>query len=185
MSWASVKGAVYERSCCQRLSLWVSDMKREDIFWRAAMSGGRANLKSRRRRGAKFSAQSGDISAIHPLGHLLLNLFVIECKWYLNLKLSQLVFGRRGHLDKIWGKLMDVCDRSGGCRQPLLFAKQNRQQELVFTNRRGFDILQAGTTSKARLEITTTFHRYGARVFLFRQLLNDSSFARIRRKFPT
>src|SRR5687768_2048686 len=90
---AHAKGADFERLICERLSLWVSNRKREDVFWRSAMSGGRANLKSRRKHGMEFSAQSGDITAIHELGHALLAMFVLECKFYRDIGVEQAAYG--------------------------------------------------------------------------------------------
>ena len=42
------KGGEYERTVCKKLSLWVSNGTRDDIFWRSAMSGGRATLQRKK-----------------------------------------------------------------------------------------------------------------------------------------
>ena len=36
------KGSEFEREMCKCLSLWWTDSKRDDVFWRSAQSGGRA-----------------------------------------------------------------------------------------------------------------------------------------------
>ena len=163
----NAKGAAYERGVCQRLSLWVSDMEREDVFWRSAMSGGRAKLKSRKARGKAFSAQSGDISAIHPLGNLLLDYFVIECKFYQNLQLRQVVYGREGKLDQIWEEPSQEARRTG--REPLTIARQNRQQDIVLTTAKGIEWLSCG--SDEALPVLATFPPRGIHVMMFADML--------------
>ena len=72
------KGSAYERAICKRLSLYVSKGKRDDLFWRSAMSGGRATLQAKK--GKKAQAQAGDITSIAAEGNKLTSTFMIECK---------------------------------------------------------------------------------------------------------
>lgn len=72
------KGNAFERRICQKLSLWWSEGKREDIFWRSASSGGVATMRSKR--GKTMAGQSGDISAIHESGMPLTRLCTVELK---------------------------------------------------------------------------------------------------------
>ena len=58
------KGAEFERKICKQLSRWI-DSNREDLFWRSAMSGGRATLKSNK---GEVSGQAGDITSIDKIG---------------------------------------------------------------------------------------------------------------------
>src|SRR5262245_2386383 len=44
----AAKGSKFERDLCRQLSLWWSDGKRDDVFWRASQSGGRAKFRGRR-----------------------------------------------------------------------------------------------------------------------------------------
>lgn len=71
------KGSAFERSICRQLSLWWSNGKRDDIFWRTANSGGRATVRNK---SGKSSVGEGDIGAIHQLGHSLLKHFTFELK---------------------------------------------------------------------------------------------------------
>src|SRR5215216_6431446 len=41
------KGPQWEREVCRALSLWVTNGERVDVFWRSAMSGGRATVHNR------------------------------------------------------------------------------------------------------------------------------------------
>lgn len=72
------KGSEYEREVCTTFSLWWTAGKRDDIFWRAANSGGRA--KRRGRAGRNTAGQHGDIAATDPTGCMLIDLFTIEIK---------------------------------------------------------------------------------------------------------
>lgn len=72
------KGSSFEREICRQLSLWWTDEKRDDIFWRSASSGGRATQRMKQ---GKFTAGAcGDICAVDPKGNRLMKMFTIELK---------------------------------------------------------------------------------------------------------
>lgn len=162
------KGAQFERKTCQRLSLWVSGRKREDVFWRSAMSGGRATLQSRKK-GVQFEAQSGDISAVHSLGHALLSKFVVECKFYKELDLPMTLYGSSGKIGEWWEELLSQCEKAGD-KLPLLIAKENRREELVLTTANGLDFLSGGIN--LRDEILFSIPRLRIRAIPFRSLIS-------------
>jgi|SRR5262252_1389135 len=120
------KGGRFERDTCRALSLWVSDGKRDDIFWRSSMSGGRATigLKTGRRRGA----QAGDIGAIDGLAELLLRLFYIECKFHRDLNIGQGIIKNNGLLYGFWTTA--VRDARNYNRHAMLVARQNNTPTL-------------------------------------------------------
>lgn len=72
------KGGAYERELCKQLSLWWTNGKRTDVFWRTAGSGARATVRSRCRQDTFGSY--GDIMAIDPIGQPLIDCFTIEVK---------------------------------------------------------------------------------------------------------
>lgn len=72
------KGSSYEREISTLLSLWWSNQKYDDIFWRTAGSGGRAT--SRRSRGKSYRGREGDIGADDPSGRPMTRVFHIELK---------------------------------------------------------------------------------------------------------
>jgi hypothetical protein len=127
------KGAEFERDVCRKLSLWVSNGRHDDVFWRSAMSGGRATLAQKV--GKRRSAQDGDISAIRNEGHSLCELFNIECKFYKNLNLLGMFseLKTRG-VNEFWTVLNRKC---GLHKLPMLIAKQNRMEEIVVLSQRG------------------------------------------------
>jgi hypothetical protein len=120
------KGGEFEREICKLLSLWVTGNKHKDVFWRSAMSGGRATVAHKR--GDLLDYQGGDISSIHPDGHKLTAYFCIECKFHRDLEFGLLLFGR-GKLARFWKEACSTANRHS--RQPMLIAKQNRFETKV------------------------------------------------------
>jgi hypothetical protein len=76
------KGSKFERDICKRLSEWWSDdtenQMRDDIFWRASQSGGRATQRAKS--GKRTAGSYGDIAAVDPVGAPLLQVFTLELK---------------------------------------------------------------------------------------------------------
>ena len=124
------KGSQFEREICKKLSLWVSEGKRDDLYWRSAMSGGRATVRSKV--GKQTINQLGDITAIDPLGFPLTDKFVIECKNYKSLGWESFVYGR-GFIWEIWTILEIISDNNN--RKPFLILKQNRKDVVVAFNK--------------------------------------------------
>lgn len=74
------KGNSFEREICKKLSLWWTNGKRDDIFWRSQNSGGRATVRGKS--GKRTSNQSGDVSVANDegIGKSLLRMVAIELK---------------------------------------------------------------------------------------------------------
>jgi len=72
------KGSSFEREICKQLSLWWTEGKRDDVFWRTSTSGGRATQRSKF--GQSTFGQYGDVQATDPIGQLLVDTFTIELK---------------------------------------------------------------------------------------------------------
>ncbi len=121
------KGAAFERRVCRALSLWVSKGKAEDLFWRSAMSGGRATVMYKKNKSA--SSQAGDISSVAVEGHVLTDRFSIECKNYEDLHLHNLVYGGKGGVVDFWKQATTDAHRNQ--KEPMLIAKQKRKPEII------------------------------------------------------
>lgn len=115
------KGAAFERSICKALSLWVSKGTEEDLFWRSAMSGGRATVS--KRKGKLLRAHAGDIVATSAGGHALTDFLYIECKHYADLALKSFVLDRGGKMAAFWTTTCNEAHEHG--KVPLLIAKEN------------------------------------------------------------
>ena len=110
------------------------------------MSGGRATVN--RKRGIGNHTQCGDISAVSPEGHKLIDLFVVECKTYRSLDIAQGLLLGRGQLASFWKQVCAEAehanenpplDRNVVFKQPLLVAKQSRFESLLITSEYGYN----------------------------------------------
>lgn len=120
------KGGQFEREICKILSLWVSQGNSDDLFWRSAMSGGRATVRTKK--GQKTTHGQGDISAVTPEGNILTDKFIVECKSYKSLGWDSFIYGK-GFIWDTWKKLVISCDNEG--KQPFLVLKQNSRPPIA------------------------------------------------------
>lgn len=120
------KGSSFERKVCVQLSLWVSKGKHKDLFWRSAMSGGRATVFHK---SGTTIRQAGDICAVAPQGHRFTSIYFIECKHVKSLDIASFILDGKGTLAKFWAKASKQA--RDHMRRPLLIAKENRRPTLV------------------------------------------------------
>jgi len=123
------KGSAFEREICKKLSLWISDNERDSVFWRSAMSGGRATVGFKK--GVVRNTQVGDISSIDPIGNKLTDKYVVECKFYKNIHLQSMLFGKpkENSIYEFWITLNNQAKKAG--KYPLLIIKQNGMPTLI------------------------------------------------------
>lgn len=126
----NLKGGAFERAVCRRLSLWVSNGTRYDIFYRSAMSGGLATIELRK--GRVNVVQSGDICAVDPLGYPFVRSNFIELKHYKDLALARGFVCDTGTIARFWRKTCGEAAKYG--KRPLLIACQNYYPTLAITN---------------------------------------------------
>jgi len=126
------KGASFEREVCVLLSKWVTSGTREDVFWRSALSGGRATIAHAK--GRSLSTQVGDLSCIHPMGNRFINTFAVEVKFYAKLDYEGLLTGK-GKLLAFWSEINEQAWRYG--KLPFLVARQNRMHPHVCLDKAG------------------------------------------------
>lgn len=122
------KGTQFERTVCVKLSQWVSDGDKKDVFWRTAMSGGRATVH---RKKGDLHRQAGDICAVAPEGHVLTERYYFELKSYKSLQVAKFLMEGKGILAKFWVKTCEEAESYG--RIPVLIAKQNRLPIMLIT----------------------------------------------------
>lgn len=158
------KGATFERLVCVALSKWVSNGERDDLFWRSAMSGGRATVG--RKKGVERSAQSGDISIIDSKGSPLADVFSIECKTYEDLHLDNLVYGGKAGAPTFWTQCKRDAEQAG--KLPFLVAKQNRKDILLGLSQEGMTLLQASPIA--------SYPRHDLHLFFFEEFLTENIF---------
>lgn len=127
------KGASFEREVCVMLSRWLTNDQQEDVFWRSAMSGGRATV-AHKKGGKRLASQVGDISCIHAIGNRFIDAFAPECKFYADLEYKGLLTGR-GKLVAFWEEINEQASRYG--KHPFLVARQNRMPAHVCLSKAG------------------------------------------------
>ncbi len=137
---SSKKGGGYERLMSKRLSLWISNGERDDLLWRSAMSGGRATLKAKKGGGSK--SQSGDLSAIDPLGCKFLDLFVVSLRHRKDFKFHRLVTQNKGLFVESWQDVCNEAHREG--KHPMLIVRQNRCPDVIAVDNDGIDTIEEG-----------------------------------------
>jgi hypothetical protein len=125
----SPKGGAFERDVCRRLSLWVSGGTSTDIFWRSAMSGGRATVQLKS--GKVNVRQSGDICAIDPLGYPFVEAYFTEVKHRRDLGIDRGFVCGTGDLANFWRRARREAAKYG--KRPLLVARQNLYPTLAIT----------------------------------------------------
>lgn len=126
---SNAKGAAFEREICVSLSKWLTEGKRQDLFWRSAMSGGRATVAFKR--GERLDRQAGDICAIDPEGHALTDKYYFELKCRRAPGLESFLLNNKGPLADWWRKTCHEAKRHD--RIPVLIFKGNRMPILVVT----------------------------------------------------
>ncbi|RLC31370.1 hypothetical protein DRH13_03140 [Candidatus Woesebacteria bacterium] len=72
------KGGGFERIVCKRLSLWWTNNKRDDIFWRSTQSGGRATTRAKK--GVTTANSSGDMCYLDAIGKPFIDGMIVELK---------------------------------------------------------------------------------------------------------
>lgn len=123
------KGGAYERDICKALSKAMTQGEREDLFWRTAMSGGRATMMNRR--GNQNLSQTGDITAIDPTGQWLMDAFIVECKFHADIQLQHFLLNGKGKIADWLATAIGQALPFG--KEALLVVKENRIPTLVVT----------------------------------------------------
>lgn len=129
MTSGKAKGSAFERLICKELSLFVSCGEREDLYWRSAMSGGRATVRAGK--GKETASQAGDVSAIDGEGFWLIEDHVIELKHYRNIQLARSILTNTGILYSFWRKLQKEATKIN--KSPCLIFRQNYFPILMIT----------------------------------------------------
>jgi hypothetical protein len=128
------KGSAFEREFARKLSLWWSEGKADDWFWRLGGSGGRAT--NRAKSGRNTANGYGDIAAQCPEAQKLLNIVTFELKRGYNSTTIQDI------LDKPNGpvQMRDFIEQAkrsaslAGTPFWILVLKRDLREELIVTN---------------------------------------------------
>lgn len=92
------KGNAFEKYICRKLSLWWTEGKDDNVFWRTSNSGGRATVRSKASKSSRH--HHGDICALDSVGEAFCRVLVVELK--------------RGYNSST---ICDLLDRSPGAKE--------------------------------------------------------------------
>jgi hypothetical protein len=157
----SKKGFSYERNLCTRLSLWWSDGKSEDWFWRTSGSGGRATRRAKK--GKSTTSQEGDITFTHPKGKSLIDLVTIEAKkGYPKASLAQIIDRptsiniKQQEFEKFISKTIAVQKR---IKVPFwwIIHKRDRREEMIYVNKAFFAFMESNSLSSPDNYVMSNF----------------------------
>lgn len=119
------KGNKFEREISRKLSLWISEGARDDIFWRTAGSGAMATNRFKKKVDTEHN--EGDLKCDHPDYAWFLN------KIYTELKRGYAHWGGLGELlkfqlnkDGLWSEWNDI-KKVGRGKKGMLIWKGDRQ----------------------------------------------------------
>lgn len=174
------KGAQFERDVCGHLSRWITAGKSESCFWRSAMSGGRATVRTAK--GKSADGQGGDLTATDPRAHALLGKFIIECKHVADLNLRGAAIKGIGPLRTFWDQV--TADALRVDKLPMLIARQNLMPTLLFL-RASCTQQYFGMTSQLECARFYKLDGYRVSMFLFEDFLQAFPYDRERFKDTT
>jgi hypothetical protein len=131
------KGSAFEREFAKKLSLWWSEGKADDWFWRVGGSGGRAT--NRAKQGKSTSNGCGDIGAQCHEAQRLLNVVTFELKRGYNSTTIQDLLDKPNGPNQM-RDFIEQAKRSAstaGTPYWILVLKRDKREELIVTNMTG------------------------------------------------
>lgn len=152
------KGGDFERSFCRELTAWWTDGEFADVlFWRTAMSGGRAT--TRKKKGQKTNqAHCGDIAAIDAQGKPLTELVTFELKrGYRGCNLHDLLDRTNKSATPVLYEWIDqarTAARSAGSPFWAIVHRRDRRAAMILTPTKLFEKLYGGPCGEPRIELT-------------------------------
>jgi hypothetical protein len=121
------KGNQFERDMCRRLSIWISDGKRDDLLWRSNSSGGQFTQRAKTKGG--FESQAGDIVSIDPLSKPFMDLCTVELKNYNSLQLQGLLYFGKFKITTFWQTHVALSKKVH--KMPILIGKELRKPTII------------------------------------------------------
>lgn len=131
------KGSSFERDICKELSLWWTNGKRDDVFWRTAGSGGRAT--NRMKQGQQTAGACGDMTFVDAVGDPLLKLCCFEFKrgygkWCLLDIIDRRPVKKKGKptiIEQFWLQATQSADAAGVRFPVVIFRRDKRKSGIL------------------------------------------------------
>lgn len=183
----SGKGSQFERDTCRELSLWFTEGKRDDVFWRSAGSG--AMAKTRSKVGKNTFGQYGDVQAVDPIGQPLIDLFSIELKrGYAAATFADMMDKKPGAAEQGWEKFVNqaiIDHRNAGSLSWWLITRRDRRDPLITIpwtiSRKLFKMMTGCDSIRARFTMKDQRHPLMVSMFRFDDFLSRVKFQDIER----
>lgn len=121
------KGNEFERQISKKISLWLSNNQRDDLFWRTQLSGGRYTI--RKKKDIQTKNQEGDITATDPEYLFFTNRYYIECKFYKQLDVFWDLYNKKG---KVYEWLNKYLSESSILNKYLLLIIKSNNKPILF-----------------------------------------------------
>jgi len=126
------KGSSFERQISKKLSLWVSNNERDDIYWRSHSSGARYTI--RKKLGKDTEGQDADLTCTskNPDYIILTDKLSIECKAYKDINFWNFITETKTGVSAFWEQAVNQAEQAN--KLPVLIAKKNNMPILFFCN---------------------------------------------------
>lgn len=116
--YGSRKGSAFERKLSKELSLWWSDDKRNDLFWRTHSSGQLGTVSKKR-------MEYGDIMSIDDESKPFMNKFHIEARHGLCIRVQDLIYKPKPSSSNMTGFIDEgVLGARDSNRHPIWFFRE-------------------------------------------------------------
>lgn len=138
---SKAKGNKFERMISKKLSLYLTNNKKDDTIWRSISSGAFATNKQKK--GIKSLHNVGDLSSTSDESKLFIDIFNIECKSYKSVDLMKL-FDEKCIILDWYKKLYKDCEFNSELnytKLPFIIFKQNHKHIIGVTSLIAFDHL--------------------------------------------
>ena len=163
------KGSQWERDICKKLSLWWTEDKRDDVFWRTAGSGARATQRAKKQK--KTYGQCGDVQAIDPIGEPLTKLCSIEIKrGYSQNSFADLI-ENQAHLVKAPMYFQFILQARKECKQAgtyawMIIAKRDRRMPIIIIPAYFYRAIRKGLCTHFYAKIKTGYGGSDASIYV-------------------
>lgn len=135
----SKKGSEFERETCRLLSLWWSNGRHDDLFWRTATSGARATARAKK--GKKTRSHAADICATDEVGLPLTRYVCLELKkgFHGGATVQDLLDSRKGTPKyREWIDKTRATARAAGVPHWMVIHCRDRREQVVLFPHRAF-----------------------------------------------
>lgn len=169
------KGNSFENELAKKLSLWVTNGKREDVLERSPASGGKSTVH--RKSGKDFGNIAGDLISVSRESQSLIDSFIIEAKHRADININPLIFGQEAKTGFLewWYYLLSECDTHK--KLPMIIVKQNRKPVIICLCETGISKLQCENL------VFLSFKQLNIHIILFENFLKNCNPTLLEKEF--